>query len=78
MSQTKESLNGAGGARDNSGRKKKDGRKVTFFLSTHAQNLLKATAQKAGNNNMTAEVERAIRVHAAREGVEVTEEEAAT
>ena len=78
MSEIPESATAKGGARENSGRKKKQGRKATFFLSTHALNLLKATAQKAGNNNMTAEVERAIRVHAAREGVEVAEDEAAT
>lgn len=74
MSETTHTPSALGGAREGSGRKKKDGKKVTFFLSFHAIALLKALAQDSGSGNMTAENERAIRDRAAAAGVKVEEE----
>lgn len=69
------STSAVGGAREGSGRKKKDGKKVTFFLSIHAIALLKALAKDSGSSNMTAENERAIRDRAAAAGIAIPEEE---
>ena len=72
--QTNSALGGGlGGARAGSGRKKKEGRKVTFFLSNHAIELLRALSVHSGSGNMTAETERSIRDRAEVAGVTVEE-----